>query len=80
MPYKGVAKGKMIELEERLPYPEGQPLSVAVEPWGGTAVSGLPGGDPTGDARTAASQVGRGGRIGASHCRRQAASAPRRRV
>jgi hypothetical protein len=29
---KGIAKGKTIELEEVLPYPEGQPVSVSVEP------------------------------------------------
>jgi hypothetical protein len=33
MIYKGVAKGKTIELEERLPYPEGQPVSISVEPF-----------------------------------------------
>ena len=32
MIYKGVAKGKSIELEEQLPYPEGQPVSISVEP------------------------------------------------
>jgi hypothetical protein len=32
MIYRGVAKGKMIEFEEPLPYPEGQPLRVSVEP------------------------------------------------
>jgi hypothetical protein len=32
MVYKGVAKGKIIELEELLPYPEGQLITVAVEP------------------------------------------------
>lgn len=32
MNYKGVAKGKTIELEEFLPYPEGQPVNVSVEP------------------------------------------------
>lgn len=42
MPYKGVAKGKMIELEDLLPYPEGQPLSVSVEPWGGQPYPGSP--------------------------------------
>jgi hypothetical protein len=31
MPYKGVAKGKIIELEEALPYSEGQAVSVSVE-------------------------------------------------
>jgi hypothetical protein len=33
MIYKGIAKGKTIELEERLPYPEGQPVSISVEPF-----------------------------------------------
>jgi hypothetical protein len=32
MTYKGVAKGKIIELEEPLPYSEGQPVSVSIEP------------------------------------------------
>lgn len=32
MTYKGVAKGKIIELEESLPYAEGQPVSVSIEP------------------------------------------------
>lgn len=32
MSYKGIARGKTIELEESLPYPEGQPISVVVEP------------------------------------------------
>jgi len=32
MTYKGVAKGKVIELQESLPYPEGQPINVSVEP------------------------------------------------
>ena len=32
MTYKGIAKGKAIELEEPLPYAEGQPVSVWVEP------------------------------------------------
>jgi hypothetical protein len=31
MTYKGVAKGKIIELEEPLPYSEGQAVSVSVE-------------------------------------------------
>ena len=30
MSYKGIAKGKMIELEESLPYTEGQPVHVEV--------------------------------------------------
>lgn len=32
MSYKGIARGKTIEMEESLPYPEGQPVSVVVEP------------------------------------------------
>jgi hypothetical protein len=32
MTYRGVVKGKTIELEEPLPYPEGQPVRVSVEP------------------------------------------------
>ena len=32
MIYRGIAKGRTIELEEPLPYPEGQPVSVSVEP------------------------------------------------
>ncbi|HXV80177.1 MAG TPA: hypothetical protein VEG60_09890 [Candidatus Binatia bacterium] len=31
MTYRGVAKGKIIELEEALPYCDGQPVSVSVE-------------------------------------------------
>jgi hypothetical protein len=31
MIYKGVARGKIIELDEQLPYPEGQPLTVSVD-------------------------------------------------
>ncbi len=31
MTYKGVAKGKRIELEEALPYSDGQAVSVSVE-------------------------------------------------
>ena len=31
MTYRGVAKGKIIELEENLPYCDGQPVSVSVE-------------------------------------------------
>jgi hypothetical protein len=33
MTYKGIAKGKIIELDEALPYSEGQPVSVSVEPF-----------------------------------------------
>ena len=32
MSYKGIARGKLIELEEPLPYSEGQPVNVSVEP------------------------------------------------
>ena len=32
MTYKGIAKGKLIELEEPLPYTEGQPVNVEVKP------------------------------------------------
>ena len=32
MTYRGLAKGKTIQLDEALPYPEGQPVNVAVEP------------------------------------------------
>ena len=31
MTYKGLAKGKIIELEEPLPYCEGQPVTVSVD-------------------------------------------------
>ena len=31
MTYKGLAKGRIIELEESLPYSEGQPVTVSVE-------------------------------------------------
>ena len=30
--YKGIARGKVIELEDPLPYRDGQPVSVSVEP------------------------------------------------
>lgn len=33
MSYKGIAKGKIIELEEPLPYPEGQVVNISVEPF-----------------------------------------------
>jgi hypothetical protein len=42
MTYKGIAKGKTIELEEPLPYPEGQPVSVLVEPLAGQLQPGSP--------------------------------------
>lgn len=42
MNYRGLAKGKIIELTERLPFPEGQPLSVSVEAWPPRARAGSP--------------------------------------
>ncbi|MCL0075754.1 hypothetical protein M1O17_02605 [Dehalococcoidia bacterium] len=42
MTYKGIAKGKTIELDERLPYPEGQPVSISVEPFKGQVHAGSP--------------------------------------
>lgn len=42
MIYKGVARGKIIELEEPLSYPEGQPVSVSVEPFVGQLHAGSP--------------------------------------
>jgi hypothetical protein len=30
--YKGIARGKTIELEEPLPFPIGEPITVSVEP------------------------------------------------
>ena len=32
MTYKGLAKGRIIELEKPLPYRDGQPVAVSVEP------------------------------------------------
>lgn len=32
MNYKGIIRGKTIELEEPLPYEDGQPVSISVEP------------------------------------------------
>ncbi len=32
MTHRGIVKGRTIELEEPLPYPEGQPVNVSVEP------------------------------------------------
>jgi hypothetical protein len=32
MIYRGIVKGKTIELEESLPYDEGQPVSLSIEP------------------------------------------------
>lgn len=42
MTYKGIAKGKIIELEKPLPYSEGQPVSVSVEPLEGQPRAGSP--------------------------------------
>lgn len=33
MNYRGLAKGKTIELEQVLPFPDGQSVLVSVEPW-----------------------------------------------
>lgn len=42
MIYKGIVRGKTIELEEPLPYPEGQLVSVLVEPLVGEPQPGSP--------------------------------------
>ena len=42
MSYKGIVKGRTIELEEPLPYSEGQPVSVVVEPFAGQPQAGSP--------------------------------------
>jgi hypothetical protein len=42
MIYKGIAKGTHIELEEPLPYADGQPVSVWVEPVAGLLPPGSP--------------------------------------
>lgn len=42
MSYRGLTKGRTIELEEPLPFPEGQAVRVSVEPWGSTARLGSP--------------------------------------
>lgn len=42
MAYTGIIKGTMIEITEPLPYPDGQPVSVAVEPLGGQRALGSP--------------------------------------
>jgi hypothetical protein len=42
MTYKGIAKGRIIELEEPLPYCEGQPVSVSIEPFRPEQQSGSP--------------------------------------
>ncbi len=42
MTYKGVVRGKTIELEEPLPYPEGQLVSILVKPLEGESQAGFP--------------------------------------
>lgn len=42
MTYRGIVKGKTIEMEEPLPYSEGQPVSVLVEPLPGQLQGGSP--------------------------------------
>jgi hypothetical protein len=42
MVYRGIARGKTIELEEFLPYAEGQPLRVSVEPFADQLQPGSP--------------------------------------
>lgn len=42
MTYRGIAKGTHIELEEPLPYADGQPVSVWVEPVAGPLQPGSP--------------------------------------
>ena len=42
MTYIGVAKGRTIELEEELPYPEGQPVRISVELFAGQPHPGSP--------------------------------------
>ncbi len=42
MTYKGIAKGRIIELEEPLPYCEGQAVSVSIEPFRPEQPSGSP--------------------------------------
>ena len=42
MSYRGIAKGKLIELEEPLPFSEGQPVIVLVEPLAAQFQAGSP--------------------------------------
>jgi len=42
MTYRGVARGKPIELEEPLPFSEGQPVAVSVEPLTSSPLRGSP--------------------------------------
>lgn len=42
MTYKGIVKGRTIELDEQLPFPEGQPVTVSVEALTAPPLSGSP--------------------------------------
>jgi len=42
MTYKGLAKGRIIELEKPLPYCDGQPIAVSVEPFSQEQQPGSP--------------------------------------
>jgi hypothetical protein len=43
MTYKGIARGRMIELTERLPFPEGQVIEVSINAEPAKPVGGLAG-------------------------------------
>ena len=43
MVYKGIIRGKVIELEAPLPYQDGQPVNVSVQPLEGESLPGTPG-------------------------------------
>jgi hypothetical protein len=42
MTYKGIVRGKTIELDESLPYTNGQAVNVSVEPVNGASPAGAP--------------------------------------
>jgi len=42
MTYKGIAKGKIIELEDPLPYRDGQPVTISLFPFSEQSCSGSP--------------------------------------
>jgi hypothetical protein len=42
MTYKGIAKGKIIELEDSLPYSDGQPVIISLFPFSEQSYSGSP--------------------------------------
>lgn len=42
MTYRGLVRGNMIELEEALPYPDGQPINISIEPLAQDAPLGSP--------------------------------------